>query len=178
MASRGVYLYGPPAAGKSTLMGALLSRYEWGATETVHKKVKGHLLWEAGIPAGIYLGVKRRPFPGTDALAMDALTDARAMARMPWPVPLFGEGARLANFDFAQELAAGGNRMLWVLVDLTDDALEARHAQRSQKRAWVAAQVTKSRNLASRLEGVVPTLRLDGTMATAEQVDAVEAHSG
>lgn len=146
-----VYLIGPPAAGKSTLMQRLTS----GCDRTQAPE-------EAGVPhsrlhspktgdvVAVELGRARGRFPGTDALSMSIAPDARRwIGTVPHDLVL-GEGDRLAIASFMMAAKDAGYVVHLVYLHCDPAHLDARCAQRgsAQDRGWRAGRATKALNLA------------------------------
>lgn len=156
-----VYLIGPPAVGKSTLMRELTR----GCQREAEAKPFAHD-WlydpaERGVQLtrlGIELGRRRADFPGTDTLAMNVAPVARQwIATRPNPL-ILAEGDRLANMAFLLAAQAVGYVVNVVYLHAEPDVLDARSQQRgsAQNAAWRKGRTTKSSNLttASRTEGL------------------------
>ena len=142
----GVYLFGPPGVGKTTLMDALLADVVRLPPERVGRLVLEPLLAGDGTFGGMHLGRTRAHHGGTDALPYDVVADACTWVRDTSVTTLYGEGARLANVRFAEACGPG---MLWVYLDAPADVLDARCATRGthQSVAWRKGATSAARNL-------------------------------
>ena len=154
--TRSVYVIGGAGAGKSTFMERLIGdrMILMGPLEDLHSApnsrgtiitLRGHRFPDDGV----YLGLMRDNFPGTDGL--DRVS---SVAGVPWlrlgmaPAWVIGEGATLANRPFLTALSEETDLLLIHLR--CDDAVKvARFQERgsSQDPKFVAATVTKSANL-------------------------------
>lgn len=172
-----VYLFGPPAAGKSTLMAALTAgclRYPM-ANPFAHDLLIRPLFGTDLL--GIELGRHRQPFPGTDALGMAVSPRAKAfLAGQPSPLVL-AEGDRLAHIGFLDAAADAGYAVTGVYLTAPDAVLERRCAQRGthQPAAWKAGRATKAANLALQVHATHDLLALDGTADPADNVRLLTA---
>jgi energy-coupling factor transporter ATP-binding protein EcfA2 len=172
--NKALYLIGPPGAGKSTLMRALVDGYDAepiradGVPAIEYRDENGGLV-------GAQLGANRETFSGTDALGMAIMPRAIDLVRTaPWPF-LLGEGDRLASVKFLMALVDAEYAVTLALVDGADDLLAERRAARgsSQDEAWVRGRATKARNLADEWDrlGVAAhrrTYRMSAETPTAE----------
>ncbi|MGW5267234.1 P-loop-containing protein [Rhodococcus sp. NPDC003994] len=168
MTRRLVYLVGEPGAGKSTLLAAALDGW---AREPQKKPLAHDLLHRDGIVHALELGVRRPTFPGTDALAMNAIVAAEQLLWRP-PAPLvIGEGARLGCRRFFEFAVRAGYRVHVVLVQ-SPNAAQQRIARDGgeQKDSWVRAQATKARNVFE----VAGTLGADATTIDTSTSAAVD----
>ena len=162
-----VYVSGPPAAGKSTLIRHLTRycpRHELAPTPRGPARDLLHLprpaaltLYSAG---AVELGRRRDTFSGTDALPMNAvvaaeqymLTTAKAHAL------ILGEGDRLANRRFLVGAKTAGWHVTLIHLDAPAPVLDARCRDRgsTQSAGWRAGRETKAANLATAMlaEGI------------------------
>lgn len=164
-----LYLIGPPAAGKSTLMRRLtagcdrLPRNMPVAHSRLVHPATGHQI-------GAELGYNRPDFPGTDTLAMGISPAACEWVRSgDGPRLLLGEGDRLAHVGFLAAAVEGGYRVTVGYLDADLEVLDARCAARGSKQSasWRAGRATKSSRLAATAEQLgYPVVRLDATEPT------------
>lgn len=163
--TRCVYLVGGPGVGKSALMDVLtlpygrclVGREGQGAAEPRREWLfpAGELSVTPGRPIAVELGARygAHPigFPGTDAMAMNAivpteawLTSGRAAEETDL---ILGEGARLGVRRFVDALMAASVDLDLVLV-LADNAETRRvHRGSNQKPAWVKGAFTRARRI-------------------------------
>lgn len=171
-----IYFFGPPAAGKSTLMAAL--------TAGCHRSPRGTpfahdvLIEPASAQAvGLELGRQRPSFPGTDTLSMSVSPLAvKFLASHPGTL-ILGEGDRLAHTAFLDSAAESGYAVTGVYLTAPEDELDRRCNRRNsaQPASWRAGRATKSARLAERIVGRHRLIRLDGTASPAGNVDALTA---
>lgn len=146
-----LYIFGPPAAGKSTLMRQL--RLPWDM-ELVKFPPVPHVVLRSqrtGVAHGLELGVPRETHPGTDSLAMDISHRASDfLIRSPLDFAL-GEGARLATRPFLTRLLDAGVRVHLLYLYAPGDLLDARCAERGtrQNPGWRKGAATRAYNLAA-----------------------------
>lgn len=176
----GVYLLGPPGVGKTTLMHALTG--PWQRLEPMvpgdFSPLRVEMLVDPtnGMVVGYHVGRTREKFGGTDALSYSVIDAACAWVSNPLAVPLYAEGARLAHSRFASACAAGGNDLVWFLLDAPDDLLDARCAERGsdQNVSWRHGAGTRARNAATRLRDAgVAVHTLDATLSVDDLALAV-----
>lgn len=173
--TQSVYVLGAAGVGKSTFTAALLSRLqaELGPLEELHAKrnakalvtLRGHrwpmnrarINGEAG-GDGVYLGVMREEFPGSDGLdrassptGAEWLENGDMLGSLPRAI--LGEGATLATRPFLTALHQHTN--LWVFALRCDPMVhDLRLAARGagQDESFITSTVTKTENLVADLE--------------------------
>lgn len=152
-----LYLVGPPAAGKSTLMAALTA----GAARSAVDRPVPHDIMAGGAAAEV--GRRREEFSGTDALGMAVNPLAISwVATAPFPL-LLAEGARLANKAFLYAALTAGYRVTLALLDTDQATLDRRCAERGshQSVSWRRGAATRARRIAETMELDARVLRLD-----------------
>lgn len=141
-----MYLFGPPGAGKSTLMAgltALCDRAESAA------RVPHDVLIRDGRPVGAEMGRRRSGFPGTDALSMSIQPEAiRWVQTAPFGI-ILGEGARLATRGFLKAAEDAGYRVHPLYLDAPEDVMAERRVRRgsNQNAKWIKGATTRAMNL-------------------------------
>lgn len=160
-----VYLIGPPAAGKSTLMAALTQ----GCARRHVPHPIGHdelLDGATGARLAVELGRRRPSHPGTDALPMNVAPAARSyLAGRPAALVL-AEGDRLAHLGFLDAASRAGYRVTAVYLEVPERVLDARCVARgtTQNGPWRTGRATKARNLAAAVGAAGwPVVTLDAT---------------
>ena len=149
-----LYLIGPPASGKSTLM-AHLTREATRTPHPNHPIPHDHLTYPNATTAA-ELGTQRPNFPGTDTLSMSINpTATTSLTDGTWDHldHLLGEGDRLANTQFL--LTAHTHHPLTVLyLHAPPDLTHKRTQQRGTKQSatWVRGRQTKTERLAALLD--------------------------
>jgi ribose 1,5-bisphosphokinase PhnN len=143
-----IYLSGPPAVGKSTLMAELTRhcRRTEGSAPFAHDLLKVN-----GATVGVELGRRRGAFSGTDALSMSVNPRACAwISRRPARL-ILAEGDRLANATFLTVAAESGYAVTLINLTADPDTLAARAATRGsdQNPAWARGRATKADRLAA-----------------------------
>jgi GTPase SAR1 family protein len=176
-----LYLLGAPGVGKSTVMKALLS--DWDAEERperIEGQLRGHVLSRGRYETwmtGLYLGILREEFPGTDGLGMAVMPDAlRWVLTRELPDVILGEGARLGTTKFLTALSCW-TRLTVVLLDAPDDVLDARRRERGsdQDPTWLQGAATRARNAAAGAEAAgVQVVRVDASAPLEEVVETVQ----
>ena len=163
-----LYLIGPPAAGKSTLMAALRTAYDVIPRDgTLPHSLLIHP--PTGTVMGCELGRVRETFSGTDALRMDIHPQACEWIKTTtWPLVL-AEGARLATRAFLTA-ASAQYRVHLAHLDAPPDVLDARCEKRgsTQSPSWRRGAASRARNLADWAtdQPWIELHRLDSTQPT------------
>lgn len=164
-----VYLSGPPAAGKSTLMAALTSSC---TRQHIPEPLAHDQLTTPGLPATVTcaeIGRRRDRFSGTDALPLHAHPAAvRWLQQQPYTL-LLAEGDRLATITLLLAAADAGYDTHLVTLETPADVREQRCRQRgsAQNARWIKGRHTKALRLDE-------TARLDPQL-TAWQLQAITA---
>lgn len=157
---KSLYVFGGAGSGKSTFVQNLLE--EAGlAVGKLHElyalpnkknvvTLRGHELQGRGAP-GLYLGIMRDKFPGTDGLDRASSPVGEAwLDSEDWRPPfLISEGSTLATRRFLTALHRKSDLLalhLWADPEVVQDRFQLRGSE--QEPSWVAATVTRSANLA------------------------------
>lgn len=160
-----IYVLGAPGVGKSTLMAGLLANVAMGPVTTLRGTLRGHYF-----NGGVYLGIMRNRFPGTDGLAMNATTDAEAFVLSATDGLLIGEGSRLGHTRFLDKCNVGRDMTL-IHLHASEDALCARrnHRGSDQNVIWMRGAATRARHA---FDNARPHQRidLDTSDLSAEQI--------
>lgn len=157
---RSVYVIGGAGTGKSTFTQAVLTELGAGLLPledllTLPNKkndvtLRAHRLTDGGM----YLGVMRDSFPGTDGLdrASSPVGEAWLRAGEGLPRYLLGEGATLATTRFLTALQECSNLLL-VHLECDPVEVERRFGERgsNQNPNFVKTTVTRSRNRAAEI---------------------------
>lgn len=144
-----VYLIGPPAVGKSSLMRALTA----GCWRSSRAKPIAHdrlIAPYSGECVGIELGRARNAYPGTDALPLNVSPAAKAfLASRPAGLVL-GEGDRLAHNGFLEAASEAGYQVTVVYLTADQEELDRRCAERGSRQSvgWRTGRATKAARLA------------------------------
>lgn len=151
-----IYLSGPPAAGKSTLMAELTA----GHPRTPQPEARvPHI--QVGDPAiALELGADRPLHPGTDTLAMNIQPRAITWISTRPHHLILGEGDRLATVGFLTAAAEAGYTVDLLHLDAPPALTAERAARRgtNQNPTWVKGRHTKNARLAAwaeRVPGVI-----------------------
>lgn len=162
--TRSLYIIGGAGVGKSTFMSYLGSMLGWefGPLADLHAKrnakalvtLRGHEISSPDTKDGLYLGVNRDAFPGSDGLdRATSPTGEEWLQRYDLPPIIVAEGATLATRRFLFALQAETELLV---LHLTCDEMihDLRLASRGtgQEPSFVQATVTKSENLVRDLE--------------------------
>ncbi len=159
--TRSVYLVGGAGTGKSTLMGRLMAEIALdvqGLGELAVAfnkrgsavKLRGHAFRTAEGRAGMYLGVLRDQFPGTDGLdRVSSIAGEVWLEEGDLPDIVVGEGATLSTTRFMTGLHQH-TEMLGVHLHATLAEKERRFVRRgsSQDPKFVLQSTTRSANVA------------------------------
>lgn len=148
--TQALYILGGPGVGKSSVMDGLME--DWDAEPEsipLGEQFRGHKIRhrEDGVE-GLYLGVLRDEFGGTDALGMRAPKAAKHWALMnDHPPVILGEGARLGLDKFLVALSCKTNLTV-VLLEASEDAMRERRLGRnpSTQRQWKKRTVNDAQN--------------------------------
>lgn len=163
-----LYVIGPPASGKSTLMARLVA----GCPVDVGRQPFRHERY----PGAVQLGSRREAYPGTDTLALNAqprVLDWLATAAVPL---ILAEGDRLANGTFFRAVVALGYRLTVVWLDCPWEETVRRVQLRPapQPLSWVRGRATKVARLGA--GWVLPRWHLDALAPCNELVERVRQH--
>lgn len=159
--TRSVYIIGGAGTGKSTFMAQLIDRTSatMGPLRDLHQKpnsrgtvitLRGHALSNGQFGEGIYLGVMRDSFPGTDGLDRVSCVPGEAwLLAGDLPDFILAEGATLATRGFMDTLREQTDLLVIHLV-ADDFVKELRFEERgsNQDDKFVLATETRSMNLA------------------------------
>ena len=167
MLPRAVYVIGGAGVGKSTFMEKLLdlNRIELGPLEDLHAQpnaagnvvtLRGHTYTHQECP-GVYLGLMRDQFPGSDGLDR-----ASSMTGSSWAYQkaihydtIIGEGATLATRPFLFALSNSSDLLVIALrCDPVVHDLRLLQRGSGQAESFITSTVTKTRNLAADLEKI------------------------
>jgi hypothetical protein len=152
-----VYLVGPPAAGKSSLMAALTG----GCERSERLQPIPHQVLtdpQSSFPVAYELGKHRQAFPGTDTLAMNIAPMAKAFVKFcavsRWPL-ILGEGDRLGYPGFLEASRDAGYRVTVIHVSCSERLLDVRCNLRGSKQdeTWRRGRATKAANVAAFASG-------------------------
>jgi len=148
-----VYFYGPPGAGKSTLMAELTKHCDRSASSAA--KVPHDILFHGNKLRGAELGRRREAFSGTDALSMSIQPEAVSWVRTAPYRLILGEGARLATRGFLEAARGAEYDVHTFYLDATRQELEARRRKRgsNQNEKWVQGASTRAANLRAAIGG-------------------------
>jgi len=177
-----VYLVGPPASGKSTVMAAMLDILSLATGDwhriwpTNHDEFRGEDLENifTGKIQGLSLGVTRDGgFSGTDAIGMASSSEAQAWAEeapeWEWPELILGEGSRLTIGKFFVACAARCDLTVGLLT-ASQERLDMRCMARgsTQKESFRRGAATRAANAAeaARLVGA-PVVEVDTSKMSA-----------
>jgi len=167
--SRAVYIIGGAGAGKSTFTGSLVEAMglTYGPLEALHSlqnakalvTLRGHGLFDGvGEALGLYLGVHRESFPGTDGLDRASSPVGKDWLEL-WssagqlPSFILSEGATLATRPFLTALNQHTDLLL-VHLHAHDEIIEERFRKRgsNQDARFVLNTITRSRNLLDHMQ--------------------------
>lgn len=165
--TRSVYIIGGAGSGKSTFTADLLDGLEFSPPQNLHKTpnargsivtLRGHELPHGWSNAGLYLGLMREFYPGTDGLDR-----ASSIAGEEWLQNggaedysfIVSEGATLATRRFMTALDVH-TELLLVHLFAEPEVIEKRFAERgsTQDPGFVKNTVTRSRNLLEYVNGL------------------------
>lgn len=160
MTTRSLYIVGGPGSGKSTFLRSVLRFEEFGDVEeiAIAHNSRGSRIALRGQPissGGVYLGILRDEYPGTDAL--DNVSHIPAVEWLSGPLPqrIVGEGLVLTTSKFLTALASSTALML-VHLTCSPEETARRFAARGseQKDSWVQQATTRARNAAALVENL------------------------
>ena len=169
--TRAVYVIGGAGTGKSTFMAELLCRLGV-RLEPLSVLWEGQIQKKAGPvnvrlrgqtwSGGVYLGVLRPEFPGTDGLDNACLPIARDwLDRAELPPLILGEGMLMGTQSFLPHLAQASDLMVAHLVLPEEERLRRVTARGHEfNPVWSAQTVTRARNGASSVAGLA-TVRVN-----------------
>jgi len=144
-----VYIFGPPAIGKSLLMSRLTGNCR---RSFLAKPIPHTWLLPPGsqTPAAVELGCNRTAFPGVDCLPYDIHERACDYLKGPVPPLILAEGDRLANMKYWTFALSVGHHIHGIRLNADTDIIDARHRARGarQSRRWRDGRATKCSNLA------------------------------
>jgi hypothetical protein len=180
--TKALYMMGPPGVGKSTVMGLLLDLLgletgpEYRVWPTRNKQLHGQDLEDivTGQVRGLYLGVQREDFPGTDGLGMAASTEAVEWVNDAETLPelVLGEGQRLGTFRFLKPLSERADLRV-VYLNAETRILDARCAERgsNQSDQFRRAAATRAKNVTDELRSAgVKVVEFDAGHRPAERI--------
>jgi hypothetical protein len=157
--TRSVYIIGGAGTGKSTFTGQLLADREFGPVEIIADFPMGETRRPNPMHGqrldgdGLYLGINRKHFPGSDGLSRTCGTTGTLWLEAgDLPRYIVSEGNTLATRRF---MAALYERTELLLIHLTADpeVVQARLAQRRSNQApsWVRGTATGAARLAEEM---------------------------
>lgn len=164
--TRSLYILGAAGTGKSTFMSELLIRMnaELGPLEDLHSKpnargnlvtLRGHRV-DTDFASGLYLGVMREQFPGSDGLdRASSPTGEEWLEFGDVPPFIIAEGATLATRRFLYGLHAHTDlRVLAFRCDPVVHDLRLLSRGAGQVSSFVRSTVTKTENLVADLQKI------------------------
>lgn len=176
-----VYLVGPPATGKSTVMALVRDQLglvtgDWFRLwPDQHGEFRGQPLEDviSGEVRGLSLGIVREGgYSGTDAIGMASHSEALRWAEQAdMPALVLGEGRRLGTIRFITAMARRGSvtlGYLWAPQDVLDQRCAARGSNQNMGfRLGSATQAQNTVNAARSLGAQV--LSFDTSLVSAEE---------
>lgn len=175
--TRSVYVLGAAGVGKSTFTGELLERMgmSLGPLQDLHVTpnargslvtLRGHTMTNRDL-LGLYLGVWRDAFPGSDGLdRASSITGEQWLFSHRGELPdcILSEGATLATRRFLYALNVGTDLLVLALrCDPVVHDLRLLQRGAGQVSSFVQSTVTKTENLVRDLEKNLATVRWVGT---------------
>lgn len=143
-----LYLTGPPAAGKSTLVSALTQDLRRVPSEGTDRVPFDKLYRDREI-VGAELGRRRDGFPGTDTLQMNVMPRARQWIQSHFYPVVIAEGSRLASMRFLDSAAEAGYEVHLAVMNARMSVLDERCSKRgsTQSRSYRLGRATMSLRL-------------------------------
>lgn len=158
--TRALYVIGGAGVGKSTFLGRIMRGYEFGPLQDLHSKknakavvtLRGHEISNKYVE-GLYLGVQREEFPGSDGLdRASSPTGKEWLETFDLPEVIVAEGATLATRPFLYALQETTDLRVVVLTcDPMVHDLRLLERGSGQLESFVQATITKTENLATDL---------------------------
>lgn len=172
--TRAAYILGGAGTGKSTFTAQLMDEMVMQQTDLrdlwskrnakAVVTLRGHHLHSYDGKTGLYLGVLRESFPGTDGLdRASSLTGEEWLLNADLPEFIIAEGATLATRRFLGALFAT-TELLVVHLHAPDDVKRERFAERGSEQAesfWKGTATRAANRLTEAREAGVPWLSAD-----------------
>jgi GTPase SAR1 family protein len=134
-----IYIVGSPGVGKSTLMKSLIANLTFSEKVSLEGTFYGH-----EFDNGVYLGLFRDEYPGTDGLVLTCAPDAEKYVSSTEAPILIGEGSKFTYARFFQSMTVNRTLIIIKLIASRQE-LEARRKQRNsnQNPSWLKATDTR-----------------------------------